>query len=272
MQPDPSAAPVAAVPPMPGYPAFITLLAFYIFNVEKVDLAILETGMGEETDSTNVVVAPVATGISELGLDHVNKLGNSIESIAWHKSGIFKAGVAAFSVTQSETATEMLKERAGEKRTKVEFVDDEFLVSSAIKVVPNVAFQRSNASLALALVGAYAKQTISPGRITSNIAQCLEHTELPAKFEVVPQGKVSWVLSSAHNDTSINAACQTFLAYLQEYVFLKLVLVSIQSFTGTPSVQLPWCSATIPIAIPRSICSPFLTTSVLIASVHFTAP
>ena len=216
MQPDTSATPVATIPSMPGYPAFITLLAFYIFNVERVDLAILETVMGGETDSTNVVVAPVATGISELGLDHVNKLGNSIESIAWHKSGIFKAGVAAFSVAQSEPATEMLKKRADERGTKVEFVDEELLISSGINVVPNAPFQRSNASLALALAGAYAKQRTPPGHITSDIAQCLERTELPAKFEVVSQGKVSWVLSSSHNDMSIDAACQASLAYLRE--------------------------------------------------------
>ena len=67
---------------MPGYLSFIILLAFYISNVESVDLATLETGIGGETDLTNVVVAPVATGITELGLDYVNQLGNSIESIA----------------------------------------------------------------------------------------------------------------------------------------------------------------------------------------------
>ena len=73
----------------------------------------------------------------------------------------------------------------------MEFVDEEFLTSNGIKVVPNVPFQRSNASLALALAGAYVKRIAPPGHIKSDIAQCLEHTELPAKFEIIQQGKIS---------------------------------------------------------------------------------
>jgi folylpolyglutamate synthase len=47
-------------------------------------------GVGGEYDSTNIVENPVVCGITALGLDHVNVLGNTIGEIAWHKSGIIK--------------------------------------------------------------------------------------------------------------------------------------------------------------------------------------
>ncbi|KAK1040765.1 Folylpolyglutamate synthetase, partial [Friedmanniomyces endolithicus] len=204
-------------PPMPGYPGFITLLAFHVFSEEAVDVAILETGMGGETDSTNAITSPIATGITELGLDHMNRLGNSIESIAWHKAGIFKPSVPAFSVPQKEAAATMLKRRATEKGVELQFIDDSVIVSNNITLVPDEQFQRHNASLALALAEVYiARLTTTSSYVTRAIARCLEQTELPAKFETITQGNVSWVLSSAHNEMSIAAACRAFMALLGE--------------------------------------------------------
>ncbi|GAB7356006.1 hypothetical protein MBLNU459_g6630t1 [Dothideomycetes sp. NU459] len=56
---------------MPSYFRFLTLLAMHSFLQEKVDAVILETGVGGEFDSTNIVKRPVATGITALGMDHV---------------------------------------------------------------------------------------------------------------------------------------------------------------------------------------------------------
>ena len=66
----------------PKYPGFLLLLAIYIFILEKVNVAILETGLGGETDSTNVFPHLIATGITAIGLDHVNILGHTVEEIA----------------------------------------------------------------------------------------------------------------------------------------------------------------------------------------------
>lgn len=57
---------------------------------EKVDVAIFEVGVGGEYDSTNILENPIVCGITALGLDHVSVLGNTLESIAWHKAGIIK--------------------------------------------------------------------------------------------------------------------------------------------------------------------------------------
>lgn len=98
--------------PMPTYFRFLSLLAFKIFSEEQVDVAILEVGLGGKFDATNVVQKPVVCGISSLGYDHMEILGNTLGQIAGEKAGIFKPGVPAFTVDQPREAMEVLQEKA----------------------------------------------------------------------------------------------------------------------------------------------------------------
>lgn len=84
--------------PKPAYPGFLVLLAPDVFKGEKVEIAIIESGTGGEIDSTNSLSSPVATGITEIGLDHLKTLGIDFESTAWHKAGILKVNVPAYTV------------------------------------------------------------------------------------------------------------------------------------------------------------------------------
>ena len=63
------------------------------FVREKVDVAIVEVGIGGQYDYTNILRGPIACGISSLGLDHCAILGNTIEEIAWQKAGIIKVRI-----------------------------------------------------------------------------------------------------------------------------------------------------------------------------------
>ncbi|XP_057523739.1 folylpolyglutamate synthase-like isoform X1 [Amaranthus tricolor] len=76
--------------PMPTFFRFLALLAFKIFSAEQVDVAIMEVGLGGKFDATNVVQAPIVCGISSLGYDHMEILGNTLGQIAGEKAGIFK--------------------------------------------------------------------------------------------------------------------------------------------------------------------------------------
>lgn len=62
-----------------------------------MDAAIFETHHGGEYDATNVISKPVVTGITSLGMDHVDQLGPTLDDVAWHKAGILKTGAPAFS-------------------------------------------------------------------------------------------------------------------------------------------------------------------------------
>ena len=68
----------------------VLLMAMHIFIQEKVDVVVLEVGIGGEGDSTNFVRQPWLCGVTSLHLEHTDELGNTVEEIAWHKAGITK--------------------------------------------------------------------------------------------------------------------------------------------------------------------------------------
>lgn len=101
---------------MPTYFKFLTILMFHIFLYENIDVAIIEVGIGGELDCTNIVRNPVCVGITSLALEHTSLLGNTIEEIAYQKSGIFKPNTKAFTVPQPKEALLILEKRAVERQ------------------------------------------------------------------------------------------------------------------------------------------------------------
>ena len=89
----------------------MTALAFMYFVDKKVDIGVIETGLGGRLDSTNVI-EPKVVGITSLSIDHQQQLGNTIDSIAREKAGIFKRGVPAITVQQDPAAMRVLKSHA----------------------------------------------------------------------------------------------------------------------------------------------------------------
>jgi len=95
----------------PTFFEIMTALAFMHFVDEDVDIAIVETGLGGRLDSTNVI-QPKVVGITSLSIDHSQLLGDTLDSIAEEKAGIFKRGVPAITVQQEPAAMHILKSRA----------------------------------------------------------------------------------------------------------------------------------------------------------------
>jgi dihydrofolate synthase/folylpolyglutamate synthase len=104
---------VSKMKPMPTYFDTITAMAFKYFAEQKVDIAIVETGLGGRLDSTNVI-KPEVTAVTSISMDHMAQLGPTIGQIATEKAGIFKAGVPAVTVIQHPDAEAALK-RGAEK-------------------------------------------------------------------------------------------------------------------------------------------------------------
>jgi len=89
----------------------MTALAFMHFADVEVDVGVIETGLGGRLDSTNVIT-PEVVGITSLSIDHTQQLGDTIDSIAREKAGIFKPGVPAITVQQDPMAMSVLKAQA----------------------------------------------------------------------------------------------------------------------------------------------------------------
>lgn len=188
----------------PRYLQLLALVAVHTFIRERMDATIIETHHGGEYDTTNFVQRPIVTGITSLGLDHVAQLGSDIESIAWHKAGIFKPGAAAFSVSQDPAAIPVLKARAAEKGTQLTFVEtDPSLPTSSILEVPT---QKINISLALSLANAFLERKAHPenGQLSSSdVLAGIEGFSWPGRYEIIVDGSNQWFLDGAHNELSL---------------------------------------------------------------------
>lgn len=133
------------------------LVAVHTFIRENVNVAIYETHNGEEYDATNVFSRPIVTGISIIGMNHVEQLSSFIKNIAWHKAGIFKSKRPAFLTLQEPLITTILERRASEKDVILKYVNiNPSLPANASVLGPDV--QRLNASLALALTRSFLRE------------------------------------------------------------------------------------------------------------------
>lgn len=203
----------------PAYFRFLTLMAFHTYMSEGVDTAIIECGIGGEYDGTNILVKPRVTGITSLGIDHVNLLGNTIEEIAWHKAGIMKPGVPAFTVPQPTPAQKVLEERAAEKSVILETVP----VQPVLSTIPlGLAgdFQLLNASLAIRIASAHLQSLgdVSPFTLSSELPAefklGLLKVRWPGRCEIRRERNINWHIDSGHTTESIQAAAKWFASQI----------------------------------------------------------
>lgn len=141
-------------PSMTTYFRFLTLVAIQIFLNEKVDVAIMECGLGGRLDATNII-KPEVCGLTSIGYDHCSILGNTLESIAFEKAGIIKENVPVVSQPQGDNVLNIFNNQALEKNAPFflssDLSDFELLNNKKINLGMHGSHQRANASLALSL-------------------------------------------------------------------------------------------------------------------------
>lgn len=218
----------------------ITAIAYDYFASERVDVAIMEVGMGGLLDSTNVC-HPILTGITTIGLDHVALLGDTLESIAEQKAGIIKQGVPLVTGNIVPEALAVIDQIAKEKEAPRLVYGEDYQVSHQGSVRTGEVFdytsplrqgrfqtgllgihQVENAGMAITLLDTYCQET---GReLASNdlVVQALEETSWPGRLEVVSREPLM-ILDGAHNPHAIKALLATlkerFTDYQKEILF-----------------------------------------------------
>ncbi len=124
--PTPSTGAAAPVTPplQPSFFEMTTILSFDYFAREKVDIAVIEVGMGGRLDSTNII-SPELSLITNISLDHTQFLGDALEKIAVEKAGIIKPNTpVVISETQKETEN-IFRETAAKKNAEIYFADQQ---------------------------------------------------------------------------------------------------------------------------------------------------
>lgn len=104
----------------PTFFEIMTTLAFLYYAERKVDLAVIECGLGGRLDSTNVL-KPEVCAITSISYDHMAQLGNTLEKIAEEKAGIFKAGIPAISAPQTQEVRQALQRVAAKVKAPLRF-------------------------------------------------------------------------------------------------------------------------------------------------------
>ena len=212
----------------------ITAIAYDYFASEQVDVAIMEVGMGGLLDSTNVC-QPILTGITTIGLDHVALLGDSLEAIAEQKAGIIKQGVPLATGRISPEALSVIDQIAKAKQASRLAYGEDYQVSHHESVETGEIFDYSssvrqgrfqtgllglhqieNAGMALALLDSYCKETGQKLPDNALVAQALEETSWPGRFEVVSRSPLM-ILDGAHNPHAVKALLATLEERFADY-------------------------------------------------------
>jgi dihydrofolate synthase / folylpolyglutamate synthase len=178
-----------------------TLAAFRAFREAKVELAVLEVGLGGRLDATNVIPTPRAAAITRIALDHTDRLGTTLEAIAREKAGIAKPGLeivlgpmsvrvrgAIDEVAHGAGATTMSADGDAEATTFVE--------TASVGLAGT--HQRDNAKIAYVL-----GQRI--GATREERARGIAGVEWPGRLETVRTARGSVLLDAAHNPDGIDA-------------------------------------------------------------------
>ncbi|MGA3204110.1 MAG: folylpolyglutamate synthase/dihydrofolate synthase family protein, partial [Bryobacteraceae bacterium] len=215
--------------PHPTYFETVTAMGFWLFRELRVEIAVVETGLGGRLDATNIL-NPALTVITPIDFDHEAYLGGTIEAIAAEKAGILKPGVPAIFARQRPEAQAVLDQRAAElripvKRTSQFEVRDLHVTArgsefSGIKCPLAGEHQIENAiaaALALESLGVSPKgieQTIWPGRleqISPNPDIILDGAHNPAGARALARylerfyaGRKIWMIFGAMRDKAVD--------------------------------------------------------------------
>ena len=203
----------------------LTAMAFWVFREEKIDYAVVEVGMGGLYDSTNVVT-PVVSVITNVALDHMQYLGDTLPEIARQKAGIIKKGIPVVTAAQ-HVALKEIKKEAHNKKARLYFYGRDFEIDTrnrygtgqvvvvkrkdlpknqdkSLLFVPFVGpHQAVNAAVALMALSLVMKQD---ERVNENdLREGLARAKWAGRFEIRNVRGKTFVLDGAHNAAGAEA-------------------------------------------------------------------
>lgn len=174
-----------------------TFLAFLYFSLEKVDIAVIETGLGGRLDATNVIT-PILSVITSISLDHTEILGETIEKIAWEKGGIIKKGIPI--LIGPNVPFPIIQKMALENQ------------SECLQVACSSSFfEKENRAIAKGALDFFS----TPYSLSENVIEAALEARQPCRFEckMLP-GPLTIILDVAHNPNGLQSL---FIAIEEAY-------------------------------------------------------
>lgn len=182
----------------------LTVMAFEFFKEQNVDFVILETGLGGRLDATNVVKEPVLTIITSIDFDHIDRLGNTIEKIAYEKSGIIKKNIPVITL-KNNNGVDVIKNAASTKSSELFLADklnlkenefNTYVLNNQMYTIPLLGkWQGENLALVLKAVEILRNKEINIPE--SALTNGLNNVKWPGRFQYLKDKNI--ILDGAHN-------------------------------------------------------------------------
>ena len=221
----------------------VTAIALLYFVRKKVDMSVIEVGLGGRLDATNII-SPLISVITTIGYDHTDKLGNTLEMIAGEKAGIIKEGKPVVSSIQEPEALSTIVKFCKEKRSRLYLVGRDILIGETRKMQRNGLYgmectistwKREFRKIFLPLMGRHqvencatvlgALEVLSDNdvvKIESELVRsALAKVKCPARVEIISRRPLI-VVDTAHTVSSMRALKESLQENfsINEFVFL----------------------------------------------------
>lgn len=215
----------------PSFFEITVAMAFQYFAEQKVDIAVIEVGMGGRLDSTNIIT-PILSLITNIGFDHQAFLGNTLPAIASEKAGIIKDHVPVVISEYNPETAHVFIEKAQEMQAPIYFAEDYIKVAYRAgkmfidenEVVPELkgGYQRKNIAGVLMATTLLSQQgwQIKPSDIKYGIENVVKLTGLKGRWQTL-QESPRVVCDVAHNE----AGMAELLAHIQTLAYAQLHLI-----------------------------------------------
>jgi dihydrofolate synthase/folylpolyglutamate synthase len=200
------------------YFELLTCAAFLHFSERRVEVAVLETGLGGRLDATNIVPKPLACVITSLSFDHMQWLGRSLARIAAEKAGIIKRGVPVFCPALPEEALSVVRRRAEALQAPLRVVGRTFRTRAVRWKSNTQVLSDGRRSFALSLLGSRQGANAALARaVLERVmpagagawSRGLRRVRLPARFSVLRRGGKTAVVDGAHNPEAAGELART---------------------------------------------------------------
>lgn len=189
-------------------------MAFEYFAIKKVDIAIIETGLGGRLDSTNII-SPELCIITNIGYDHMDLLGDTLPKIAAEKAGIIKPKIPVVIGERNKETQEVFIAKAKQEKAPIIFAEDAYKVKPIVQQPGKLTVQAGDKKYTSELTGNYQLKNIAtvlaavdelkskgfsiPDKaIKQGLANVVTLTGLPGRWQVINQKPLA-IADTAHN-------------------------------------------------------------------------
>ena len=204
----------------------VTAIGFEYFARRKCDIVVCEVGMGGEFDATNVIPAPEAAVICNIGLDHTEVLGNTLEKIAGAKAGIIKPGCDAVLYRERPSVEAVFEERCKALNAPLHKADFDSLHLLSHSLEGQVFDWERFHALRLPLLGEHQLRNAAVALTTARVLQKrgwkitdaqiregIESVRWPGRFELMRKDPM-FIIDGGHNPQCIEALVKNIRDYL----------------------------------------------------------